>query len=351
MPVQSVLLAAKCSSQEPAASEAAPSTSTSTRIKPSDIPAVANAFSGALGGAIANIIVSPVDLVTTRMQIQDKVPGGRRYKHVFDAFYQIYKEEGIGAFYSGATQSSLSVFISAFFYFYSYDILRTGRLKQAAKHTRSGRPPATLPIAEELLIGSLAGMFCKFLTAPLSTIVTRQQTAAVVKDSVDEKGSHHKAETSAIGILKEIYQEKGITGFWTGYTATMIMSVNPSLTYYFYQVLKAIFLPRKYRDNPSKLVLFLFPATAKTLATMMTYPLLLLKTHMQMKKDSPNSPSLFEGLKASAGQSGNKLAKLYLGISGQILKGFFSQGITMLTQDQISRLIIYLYFVVRKLAR
>lgn len=318
------------------------------RVQPSDIPPVASAFSGALGGAIANVIVSPVDLVTTRMQVQDKVFGTRKYKHVFDAFAQIYREEGIVAFYSGATQSSISVFLSAFFYFYSYEILRKGRMKQAARYTKSGRPPATLPVVEELLIGSLAGMFCKLITAPLSTIVTRQQTAAVVSDSIDEKGSHHKPETSALGIAREIYAEKGIFGFWTGYRATMLMSVNPSLTYYFYQVLKAVFLPRRYRDNPSNLVLFFFPATAKTLATMLTYPLLLLKTQMQLKRDSPDSPSLLQSLFGHAGEKG-RLAKLYLGASGQILKGFFSQGITMLTQDQISRLIIWLYFVLLKL--
>lgn len=343
MPVQSTLRLNFTATEASGNSRSGSGSGAATRVQPSDIPPVASAFSGALGGAFANIIVSPVDLVTTRMQVQDRVYGGRKYKHVFDAFLQIYKEEGLAAFYSGATQSSISVLVSAFFYFYAYEILRKGRMKQAARSTKSGRPPATLPVAEELLIGSLAGMFCKLITAPLSNIVTRQQTAAVI----NSKGQG-TAETSALGIAKEIYAEKGLLGFWTGYRATMIMSVNPSLTYYFYQVLKAVFLPRRYRDNPSNLVLFFFPAMAKTMATMLTYPLLLLKTQMQMKRDGKDAPSLYESLRAGSKVG---LKHLYLGASGQVLKGFFSQGITMLTQDQISRFIIWSYFILLKLKR
>lgn len=301
------------------------------RIQPSDIPAVAGAFSGALGGAIANLIVSPVNLVTTRMQVN------KEYKNVFDAFCKIYQEEGIAAFYEGATQSSLSVMISAFFYFYAYDMLRNGRLRQIAQRRKSGKAPATLGIAEELLIGSLAGMFCKFITSPLSNIVTRQQTAHLT-----EQSTHKQIPTSAIGILKDIYNEKGITGLWTGYKATIFLSVNPSLTYYFFQLLKAVFIPRKYRDNPSKFHLFFFPATAKTLATLLTYPLLLFKTRVQIKSTKGASEVSFKSLLTH---------NPYQGASGQVLKGFFSQGITMLTKDQISRFIIYLYFVFLKLSR
>lgn len=350
MPVQSVLLPIEPSAMLPPPQP-------KQRVLPSDIPAVASAFSGALGGTIATLIVYPVDLVTTRMQIQGKVPGGKKYKHLFDAFKQIYEEEGLGAFYKGATQSSLAVMISAFFYFYAYDILRNGRLRQVARSTKSGKPPSTLGIAEELLIGSLAGMFCKFITSPLSNIVTRQQTAAVLAKSLpldgNEKFSAAKVKTSAVDIAKDIYAEKGITGLWTGYKATMLLSVNPSLTYYFFQLLKVLLIPRKHRDNPSKFELFFYPATAKSMATLLTYPLLLLKTQMQMKSksQSPSFSSMFFGKDASAAPGKARLAQLYQGASGQVLKGFFSQGITMLTKDQISRLIIYLYFVLVKLSR
>lgn len=328
MHVQSIL-AVNCTSMAPT-TQSLVNPPVRVRVQPSDIPTVAGAFSGALGGAIANLIVSPVDLVTTRMQVN------KNYTSVFDAFRKIYQEEGLAAFYKGATQSSLSVMISAFFYFYAYDILRNGRLRQIARRRKSGKAPATLGIAEELLIGSLAGMFCKFITSPLSNVVTRQQTAHLI-----EQDSDKQIPTSAIGIIKDIYNEKGIIGLWTGYKATIFLSVNPSLTYYFFQLLKAIFIPRKYRDNPSKFQLFFYPATAKTLATLLTYPLLLFKTRMQIKSASTQKTSFRSLL----------LSHPYQGASGQVLKGFFSQGITMLTKDQISRFIIYLYFVSLKLSR
>lgn len=466
------------------------------RIQPSDIPALANAFSGAVGGAVASFLVFPLDVVTTRLQVQEKLlaqlqqdqaiaiakaaataasvvtsssssnvnnhqelkypqcpadttvlpvdallPENVLYKGVWDATRRIYTEEGIAAFYDGAIQGTFSIMLSAFLYFYAYDILRTARLKQVAHRTRSGRPPSTLGIAEELLIGTLAGIFCKFFTAPLNNIVTRQQTAALlahashpewkrVKSNVDLHKTYtpkhqirvggvapfdnkddatglgnnnstsninpqqqhytpqkHHESVSALKIAKEIYSERGIRGFWTGFEATIFLSVNPSLTYYFFQMLKVLFIRgdggmtkaerQRRRDNPTSWELFIFSASAKTAASLLTYPLILVKTQMQVNKKklqkeqqqkignktSSSSSSLFQSFsellssstttstKNNNNNKKNKFLNLYQGASGQILKGFFSQGITMLTKDQIARLIIYLYFIISKLYR
>lgn len=457
------------------------------RIQPSDIPVWANAFSGALGGAVANLMVFPLSLVATRLQVQEKllkaqeakqtklhqkqleklrnidpndpeqkkldafkaslsdeekarlVPenltlnDSRLYRGMIDAAIRIYNEEGLIAFYDGAIQDTLSTMLSAFFYFYAYDILRNARLKQVARNKASGKPPSTLGIAEELLIGSLAGIFCKFFTAPLNNIVTRQQTAALVAQSrnlenneaivpkaaqdapsaqpsgenkqpasatvrvggtiplgthptgnnglshnslskkLHNTNQHHHIGVNATTIAKEIYSERGILGFWSGFGATVLLSVNPSLTYYFFQTIKVLFIRggkgatpearkadrARRRENPTKWQLFLFSASAKTLASLITYPLSLVKSQMQVKgscDDSSNNDTK-TGQKQAVHKPGksmvatfseivktNGVGHLYQGARAQILKGFFSQGITMLTKDQIARFIIYLYF-------
>lgn len=416
------------------------------RVQPSDIPAWANAFSGALGGAIANLIVFPLDLVTTRLQVQEKLLKAQQndissttddkllsdkhdkttkplsledlkklqgtdaakkhpvlYQGMIDAAVRIYNEEGILAFYDGAVQDTLSTMLSAFFYFYAYDMLRSARLKQAARNSVSGRPPSTLGIAEELLIGSTAGIFCKFFTAPLNNIVTRQQTAALVSqtqraetaekdftstqkqnqqapDTTLKKSKqyqlqrHNHTSSSALQVAREIYSERGLLGFWSGFGATILLSVNPSLTYYFFQTLKVLFIRggkgdtpaarkadrARRRENPTSWELFLFSASAKTLASLITYPLILVKSQMQVKgndaKDEPSSSKSPQRVghnsntrKSMVGTlcgivKNDGVGHLYQGARAQILKGFFSQGITMLTKDQIARFIIYIYF-------
>jgi hypothetical protein len=144
--------------------------------------------------------------------------------------------------------------------------------------------------------------------------------------------------------VQEIYKENGITGFWSGYRAVVLLSFNPSLTYYFFQLLRVSLIPRRRRDNPTSTELFFLAAFAKTFATLITYPIMLSKTRMQirLKERATLLHSLYETLKTEG------IAGAYMGARSQILKGFFSQGITMMTKDQIARTIIYLYFWSRK---
>lgn len=362
---------------------ASPAARPKVRVQPSDIPAWANAFSGAIGGAVGTLLVFPLDLVTTRLQVQEKLlleqqhaaneePSPEQqqqqqlYKGVWDAAVRIYREEGVTAFYNGALQDTLSTMISAFFYFYAYEMLRSARVRQRARASTRGRAPASLGVVEELAIGSLAGIFCKFFTAPLNNIVTRKQTAALVAGpSEGSKAAESSASTSAAQVARDIYAERGVLGFWAGFQATILLSVNPSLTYYFFQMLKVVFIRgrgltpqerQRRRDNPTKWQLFIFSASAKTVASLLTYPLILVKTQMQVKIKAAKTNGAVDARHTMVGTLADivktrGVGHLYQGARGQILKGFFSQGITMLTKDQIARFIIYCYFVAAKLSR
>jgi len=59
-------------------------------------------------------------------------------------------------------------------------------------------------MAEELLVGALAGVFSRFFTTPMNNVVTRKQTAG--------QNSPSGEVPSSAQILKDIYNEKGITG-------------------------------------------------------------------------------------------------------------------------------------------
>lgn len=326
------------------------------RINPSDIPPIANAFSGALGGAVATLSVFPLDLITTRLQLQSSPSSSKsatalkQYDGLADAFVKIYAKSGILGFYDGALSDTLATAAQAFFYFFAYENLRSRRVNAIAARN-NGRAPSTLGVGEELVIGSLAGIFAKFFICPLNNIVARQQAAGLVEHDAlpsTEKSpatgkDKIKENKSAAHIVRAIYKERGFTGFWSGYKATVLLSINPSLTYYFFQWLKSVLLPRRLRDNPTSSQLFFLAAIAKTMATLITYPVILAKTRIQVKQ---KAQSLFTILSSTFSHDG--LAGLYLGARSQILKGFFSQGITMMTKDQIARFIIWSYFVFKK---
>jgi solute carrier family 25 (peroxisomal adenine nucleotide transporter), member 17 len=347
------------------------------RVQPSDMPLWANAFSGAVGGSVAMLSVYPLELISTRLQVQNKIESDDHYDGVVDAVVKIFKKHGISGFYDGAGSETLATFIQAFFYFFAYEKLRTARMKSIARS--KGRAPSTLGVGEELLIGTMAGVFCKFFTSPINNITTRQQTADIEGNHSGRHGikalkgaaklkreiasstapseppsgtqtpQGEAPSTEFFTVAKQIYKEKGLTGFWAGYKATIILSINPSLTYYFFQLLRTNLIPRRRRENPTSLEIFFLAAFAKIFAIGFTYPIILAKTRIQIKRTADKLSSvhmqIYSTLKAE-GFSG-----LYTGVRAQILKGFFSQGITMMTKDQIARAIIYLYFVTRKALR
>jgi hypothetical protein len=92
---------------------------------------------------------------------------------------------------------------STFFYHFAYQYLREKRLRRAVS-----KGEKTLGIIEELLVGAVAGVFSRFFTTPLSNLVTRKQTAG--------QGSNGKVASSAT-ILRDIYNEKGLTGTLLSY--------------------------------------------------------------------------------------------------------------------------------------
>ena len=57
---------------------------------------------------------------------------------------------------------------------------------------------------EELIVGTLAGVFSRFFTTPMNNLVTRKQTSG--------QNSGEGRVKSSVNIIKDIYNEKGVTG-------------------------------------------------------------------------------------------------------------------------------------------
>jgi hypothetical protein len=170
-------------------------------------------------------------------------------------------------------------------------------------------------------------------------------------------------EPSVSDIAAEIRSEKGIQGFWSGYSASLILTLNPSITFFLYEFFKRSLLPKSRRDDPGARITFLMAATSKAIASTITYPFSLAKARAQASSKSPD-----EGLTEKGGsEKAKKIAQrstvfttileiykrdgpaaLYEGVLGEILKGFFSHGITMIVKESIHKLIIQTYYLLLK---
>ena len=321
------------------------------------------------------MVTYPLALIITRLQIQKQLRGksskahSEEYKSIGDAVKRIYDQEGgWSGLYTGVLPDTSKTIADSFLFFLAYNFIRQSRLRSrnsSAKH---------LPVVDELGVGFLAGVFSKFLTIPIANIVTRKQACAML--SSRHKDSEVKSD-SVRSIALQIQSEKGLQGFWSGYSASLILTLNPSLTFFLFETFKHTLLPRKHRSDPPPQATFFLAAISKAIASTITYPFSLAKSRAQASsrssKYSANDekgsdsavsmepPSATERLRNRAPSNvfgiilyiarTEGIGALYEGLGGEVLKGFFSNGITMLVKETIHKLIIGLYYVILKLLK
>lgn len=178
------------------------------------------------------------------------------------------KEGGLKGLYAGLGSDTLATVLSSFIYFYCYTSLRN--VQEALNKSMGKR--ASLNVAQELFLGAEAALISRFFTTPFSNVTTRLQTSSRTPG---------KQQQGFIDTAKDIYHEKGISGFWTGYRASMMLVSNPSITYFVFEKAKSLYLAGKGVNAVlSSLEVFLFSALAKSVATMITYPFIFIRTSM-----------------------------------------------------------------------
>lgn len=158
----------------------------------------------------------------------------RHYEGALDAISKIVEDEGIQGLYSGLSGSLLGVASTNFAYFYWYSVVRQAYTKWAAK----AAPPST-PV--ELSLGALAGALAQLFTIPIAVVTTRQQT----QPRGDKKGILATAQ-------EVIDSEDGWTGLWRGLRASLVLVINPSITYGSYQRLREVIFPDKVALRPAE---------------------------------------------------------------------------------------------------
>lgn len=300
-----------------------------------------DALAGSLGAVFANTIVYPLDIAKTRIQVQRRskrdnlaldggaaLEDGEHYKSALDAIQQILKKEGITGLYSGLAGGLVGTASQNFAYFYWYSFVRAAWLKRNPRISN----------LMELVLGAVAGALATIFTIPMSVITTRQQTASKAR----RKG--------LFGTVGDVIEEDGITGLWRGLGPSLILCVNPSLTYATHEILRKRFLGEVGKPSPGQS--FLFGFISKTLATVVTYPYIMAKVRMQHKHEDPSLAASQRELSAIGilatifKEDGFK--GLYKGMSTQISKAVLTQAILFYFREIFTRYTMLAYALLRQ---
>lgn len=326
------------------------------------------AASGALASAIASTLVYPLDLsktiiqtqvkkhdpkprVASSMLMEESVSTGSeslweqraqgdhlKYKSALDVLRKIYKKKGVLGWYHGLLSSIFGSAAQNFSYFYWYTVVKRVYGRMMRKH-HSHQHLTVI----ELFLGALAAAISQCFTMPIGVVTTHQQT--------------DKHRRSLYQLIKEVYVHDGIKGFWKGLSVSLVLCVNPSITYGSYERLKQIWLGDRHYLGP--LESFSIGFIAKSMATIATQPLIVLKAMLQRKHDSKPKE---QGGKSVADAEAEeeeikfddfthalehlwkteKLHGLYKGIGPQLLKGVIVQGLLFMFKDQIDLVFVML---------
>ncbi|KUI59579.1 Peroxisomal adenine nucleotide transporter 1 [Cytospora mali] len=353
------------------------------------LPAIGHAVSGAAGTAISTTATYPLDLVNTRLKVQRQlrrdgtIPSSSsssspsaEYRGIIDAFAKMHKQEGgLGAFYAGLGSDITKGVADSFLFFLFYAWFRS-----RATTTTGG--PRRLPAWEELAVGAAAGACARLFTTPIGNVVTRKQTASLTAPGDGDRDRDRDRDLSVWEMLAEIRAERGVLGLWAGYSATLVLTLNPSITFYLQSVLKKALVDSG-REGESGGATFLVAAVSKVVATAVTYPFQIAKAISQVSAPEPSASEEEEKHRLVAGRdigrSDSKagglsrrlhtlaqgtifatvirmgraegVSALYDGLSGELLKAFLNHGTTMLSKEIVHKLIVRLYFFILAIIR
>jgi Mitochondrial carrier protein. len=178
--------------------------------------------------------------VKTKLQVQVKTADSEKgdskeqhYASTWDALTKIMSAEGLSGLYAGMSGCLIGVASTNFAYFYWYSVVRTLYFK----YSKTTAHPSTVV---ELSLGAVAGALAQLFTIPVAVITTRQQT----QSKEERKG--------ILDTAREIIGEDGISGLWRGLKASLVLVVNPSITYGAYERLKDILFPGKKNLSPGE---------------------------------------------------------------------------------------------------
>jgi solute carrier family 25 protein 33/36 len=175
----------------------------------------------------------------------------------------------------------------------------------------------TVSFSKNFIAGGLAGTIGAAVTCPLEVVKTRLQSSLYTKQTVTSTGPQFVWQhiRGVFDALVHIKRTEGVRALWKGLVPNLI-GVVPARSIYFsvYQTSK-----HKYLDymKESSFVHMLSAATAGTSTAIVTNPIWLIKTRMQLQQQNSLYKNSFDCLKQVIKNEGIK--GLYRGFSASLL--------------------------------
>jgi len=283
--------------------------------------ALVQATAGAAGGVVASFSLQPLEVAKTRIAV-----GQSKSSSAVSAVLKIYEEEGLQGVFRGVGAKCSETGTKNFIYFYIYDALNSLAKRQKM-----------LTGTVKLLLGYVAGAGCAISTMPLEVLATRIQA---------EKSS----DMTVLLLLRKTLEEEGVTGLFKGFWSNIALCVNPAIQNATFDYLKEATMKAKRRAGQKPALTsfeaFLWGAVGKAVATVITFPLVRLKTILQVGRDETekNNESVLALLKKMDAAGLLKwLRNFYIGLGSMLTKSVAQAALLYMVKDQVEGLVFTMF--------
>lgn len=267
----------------------------------------------------------------------------------------------LGVLYSGLKPAAIETAASQAIYFYFYSLLRAGVV--SANRKRRGLPGVSagsvaarsedIGVPASLLVAAAAGAVNMVLTSPAQVVATQMQATATLKRQMASKGQAcEHIRSDAWGVITHILQEDGLAGFWKGLAPNLILVVNPAVQYMAYEWLtqrhtalkrRRMGLPAAAAGSSSSRVklapgeVFLLGAAAKIAATVVTYPMIVIKSRLQATSSHTAAELQYNGTCDTIVRISREegLGGFFKGMESKILQTALNAALMLMIKEQV----------------
>lgn len=223
---------------------------------------------GALAGLVNTLVLSPLDVVKTRLQVQGSgaSAAATQYRGMFHALHAMLREEGLRSYYRGLSASLWAFVPNWAIYWYTYETFKRLYARKAA------RPTPFVHVMSALSAGGITAV----TTAPFWTLKSRLQV------DMTSAASQRRYRSVPHGFRK-IVAEEGVAGLYKGLTPTLLGLGHVAIQFPLYEHLKASLAGGEDDDLKAGHVL-VASSLSKIVASAVFYPHEVVRTRIQVDR-------------------------------------------------------------------
>ncbi|KAJ2008600.1 mitochondrial ornithine carrier protein [Coemansia thaxteri] len=178
-------------------------------------------LSGGLSGTICAFVISPVELVKCKLQVENVQgyagaanPGAVKFKGPLSVVAHLLKTQGIVGMYKGIAPTVARETLGVGFWFGAYELVcrqlvRASQSSSTPLHSKADLGPASI-----ILAGGCAGIAYNLTSYPIDVVKSYIQTADVRSPASERPG--------IAGTIRIIYGRGGVPAFYRGLGITLL---------------------------------------------------------------------------------------------------------------------------------